>query len=299
MDTVDIVMRLVGPVFICLAVVLIGFAAYVTFTVTLPHVANTGSPSAVIAFDFVLACFLVVNLFYNYAMAICTPPGSPPRADSPGAKELEEFLVESNMPPKLCHKCHSLKPARTHHCSVCKRCVIKMDHHCPWINNCVGWGNYRYFCLFMLYLWLSCMYVVTLSIGLFLETFMGLRRYVASRRNSGFKMSLTLADVQCVSLSFMLSLCISLALLGLGGFHMYLVVTNQTTIEFHTNMGKKDSAKKQGDFWRNPYDLGMNKNFQQVFGCNRFSRLVWMMPYVARRPTGDGMSYPTLTDLET
>lgn len=44
------------------------------------------------------------------------------------------------------------KPERTHHCSVCKTCIIKFDHHCPWLNQCVGLYNERYFVGFLVYM---------------------------------------------------------------------------------------------------------------------------------------------------
>ena len=51
----------------------------------------------------------------------------------------------------MCKKCNAPKPPRTHHCSVCERCVLKMDHHCPWMNNCIGLRNQKSFLHFNFY----------------------------------------------------------------------------------------------------------------------------------------------------
>ncbi|KAK4190894.1 putative palmitoyltransferase [Podospora australis] len=53
-------------------------------------------------------------------------------------------------PGTSCTTCHLLKPARSKHCSVCKRCIAKNDHHCIFINNCVGANNHHYFILLLL-----------------------------------------------------------------------------------------------------------------------------------------------------
>lgn len=53
-------------------------------------------------------------------------------------------------PGAACGTCRLLKPPRSKHCSVCKKCISKLDHHCIFINNCVGAGNQHWFVLLLL-----------------------------------------------------------------------------------------------------------------------------------------------------
>jgi hypothetical protein len=74
-----------------------------------------------------------------------------------------------------------------------------------------------------------------------------------------------------ISLSFMLCLAVGIAVACLGGFHLYLCLSAQTTIEFHGNWMNRRKAKRLNKKWTNPYSFGWRRNFQQTFGTS----LVW------------------------
>lgn len=41
------------------------------------------------------------------------------------------------------------QPLRARHCRQCRRCVRRYDHHCPWIENCVGERNHPLFVAYL------------------------------------------------------------------------------------------------------------------------------------------------------
>ncbi len=59
-------------------------------------------------------------------------------------------LLNQNLPLKFCNTCFIYRPPRTVHCRVCDNCVQVLDHHCVWLNTCIGKRNYPQFFSFLL-----------------------------------------------------------------------------------------------------------------------------------------------------
>ncbi|XP_034514058.1 palmitoyltransferase ZDHHC3 isoform X3 [Ailuropoda melanoleuca] len=123
--------------------------------------------SAINGTVFNLLAFLALA---SHCRAMLTDPGAVPKGNA--TKEfIESLQLKPGQVVYKCPKCCSIKPDRAHHCSVCKRCIRKMDHHCPWVNNCVGENNQKYFVLFTMYIALISLHALIMVGFHFLHCF--------------------------------------------------------------------------------------------------------------------------------
>mmetsp|Transcript_44224 Transcript_44224/g.79459 ORF Transcript_44224/g.79459 Transcript_44224/m.79459 type:complete len:252 (+) Transcript_44224:135-890(+) len=112
---------------------------------------------------------VTVLLLACYVRSIVTHPGEIP--DDPKWEYMPRDKTSAVAPLSLqetkksgerrhCKWCGKYKPDRCHHCRVCRTCILKMDHHCPWIYNCVGCFNYKFFILLLFYSAIDCHLIV-------------------------------------------------------------------------------------------------------------------------------------------
>ncbi|EAY09370.1 DHHC zinc finger domain containing protein [Trichomonas vaginalis G3] len=169
--------------------------------------------------------------------------------NSPLSAQLEDRIANFS----LCKKCHLPKSKRTHHCSQCKKCYFRFDHHCPAIGNCVALKNMKPFILFMVY---SCFLVITAGSSALL--YLG-------EDDSDMKIIYWLIFGSCCAMGIYVA-CFGLSFCG-------NTCNDHTTLE---GIAKEDKHK---------YSLGSLTNFKQIFGehwyewfiptQNKFGGFVW------------------------
>ncbi|XP_029976521.1 palmitoyltransferase ZDHHC18-B [Salarias fasciatus] len=201
----------------------------------------------------VLFVFVLITLLQTSF----TDPGILPRATPDEAADVEKQIDNtgntSYRPPprtkevlinqqvvklKYCFTCKMFRPPRTSHCSLCDNCVERFDHHCPWVGNCVGKRNYRFFYTF----------IVSLS---FLTAFIFgcVTTHLALRAQGGKGLVFAIQESPGSAVELVICFFSVWSILGLSGFHTYLVASNLTTNEDI----KGSWSGKSGEDVTNPY----------------------------------------------
>ncbi|KAF3853343.1 hypothetical protein F7725_014031 [Dissostichus mawsoni] len=91
---------------------------------------------------------LVIKSLCFY-LCIRRDPGTVTKKKIAGQLHIYPYDRRLFHPGVSCETCKLVKPARSKHCRVCNRCVQRFDHHCIWVNNCIGAQNTRYFLLYL------------------------------------------------------------------------------------------------------------------------------------------------------
>ncbi|CAG5867470.1 unnamed protein product [Menidia menidia] len=227
---------------VCTAACLLVGSTSLFFVFTCPWLAVTICPA-------VPLCCAILFLFVlaNFTMATFMDAGVLPMASededkddefrAPLYKNVDVKGVQVRM--KWCASCHFYRPPRCSHCSVCDHCVEDFDHHCPWVNNCIGRRNYRFFFLFLLSLTIHMIAVFTFGLI-----------YVLRHMDDLWELHCTVTLVVISITGLFL-----IPVIGLTGFHLYLVSRGRTTNEQVT-------GKFQGGI--NPFTRGCCNNMEYL-----------------------------------
>ncbi|XP_014670455.1 PREDICTED: palmitoyltransferase ZDHHC18-like isoform X2 [Priapulus caudatus] len=209
----------------------------------------------------VIAAVLFLFTMATLLRTSFSDPGVIPRATPDEAADIEKQIDVSNAtspsyrpPPrtkeivikgqtvklKYCFTCKIFRPPRASHCSLCDNCVERFDHHCPWVGNCVGKRNYRYFYLFIVSLAFLCVFIFACVIT----------HLIIITKQHDFLQALKQSPASIVEA--IICFFSVWSVLGLAGFHTYLTTSNQTTNE---DIKGSFSAKRGQDNF-NPFSQG-------------------------------------------
>mmetsp|Transcript_12828 Transcript_12828/g.19448 ORF Transcript_12828/g.19448 Transcript_12828/m.19448 type:complete len:687 (+) Transcript_12828:88-2148(+) len=150
-------------------------------------------------------------------------------------------------PPQLCHSCHIVKPPRSKHCRVNRKCVLVFDHYCPFVSNAIGMYNHLYFVLYLFFVDLSVVCVVYTT-------------FIFSRRIPDFDW------YTCIVSMYITVFGVCVAVLFLS--HIAALGTNLTTNE-QINLRRYEYFWDSQGRFRNPWNRGFCTNiYDRIFPNN-------------------------------
>ncbi|CAK9058594.1 unnamed protein product [Durusdinium trenchii] len=223
---------------------------------------------------------ITVLLLYCLLRCLLTFPGTIPdhqgwelqsetsAAASPVDGEMKSVPItekKTSGDRRHCKWCLKYKPDRCHHCRICNLCVLRMDHHCPWVYNCIGFRNHKYFILLLIY---SAIDLLFITITMFESVWWSTRLDVSPA------LMTSLLFAECFACFLCTVNCLFL------GFHGWLTVNAMTTLEFC------EKSMKMAGYDSSIYSKGLYENVCAVLGPRP---LLWLLP--CSLPKGDGLTW--------
>lgn len=208
---------------------------------------------------------ITLNLFCFYKCCT-TDPGVVTKQNEWRCVRVYEYDEMMFHRSNKCPTCHLMKPARSKHCGVCGICVQRFDHHCVWVNNCIGAQNIRFFLLYLLTLTLTAASLAAVITAFLLQVVLLSHIMTAAYvdgdgheeiANVAFVIQhLFLTFPRIVfTLGFLFLLVLFLG--GYTGFLWYLALTNRTTNEWYK--ARRIPGAQRG------YSRGILGNLNEIF----------------------------------
>ncbi|KAG8834385.1 Eukaryotic peptide chain release factor GTP-binding subunit [Serendipita sp. 400] len=172
-------------------------------------------------------------------------PSTPPIEGGPKVPLPRDLRVRSGaVRVKYCTTCKIYRPPRSSHCKLCDNCVEGCDHHCPWVNNCVGRRNYTAFFTFLFFANLTLLLVIVTSA---LHIWLLIRRHMVSTFPAALK------EGRGSVAAFVMSVLVLGPVFALFAYHVRLMLLNITTIEQVRNQAHRSLIP--GPLPANPFTL--------------------------------------------
>jgi palmitoyltransferase len=96
----------------------------------------------------------------SWALTTFTDPG---KIEKPSDVDFLQ-IMQAIDPVLLCPECQVVRTPRSRHCGICDICVERYDHHCPWVNNCIGHRNHGIFMGFLIVSITQCLIVFSVTL---------------------------------------------------------------------------------------------------------------------------------------